>query len=148
MTFSDGGFIEGNFLNNQIIGEGMRQWADGSQYIGNFNMGEMHGEGVHTMASGETYNGEYNMNVREGKGSLTTEDSQTIEGTFKGGKAHGSDIKICFENGDFYKGMMEDGDMTGRGEYKSIAKRATYTCLLYTSPSPRDKRQSRMPSSA
>ena len=25
---------------------------------------------------------------------------------------------------------------------------ATYTCLLYTSPSPRDKRQSRMPSSA
>ena len=26
--------------------------------------------------------------------------------------------------------------------------RWTYTCLLYTSPSPRDKRQSRMPSSA
>ena len=25
---------------------------------------------------------------------------------------------------------------------------ANYTCLLYTSPSPRDKRQSRMPSSA
>ena len=25
---------------------------------------------------------------------------------------------------------------------------ASYTCLLYTSPSPRDKRQSRMPSSA
>ena len=29
-----------------------------------------------------------------------------------------------------------------------IAKRAKRTCLLYTSPSPRDKRQSRMPSSA
>ena len=26
--------------------------------------------------------------------------------------------------------------------------RPDYTCLLYTSPSPRDKRQSRMPSSA
>ena len=26
--------------------------------------------------------------------------------------------------------------------------RSTYACLLYTSPSPRDKRQSRMPSSA
>ena len=25
---------------------------------------------------------------------------------------------------------------------------STYSCLLYTSPSPRDKRQSRMPSSA
>ena len=27
-------------------------------------------------------------------------------------------------------------------------KKLLYTCLLYTSPSPRDKRQSRMPSSA
>ena len=29
-----------------------------------------------------------------------------------------------------------------------IARDKAYTCLLYTSPSPRDKRQSRMPSSA
>ena len=29
-----------------------------------------------------------------------------------------------------------------------IKGRAVYSCLLYTSPSPRDKRQSRMPSSA
>ena len=28
------------------------------------------------------------------------------------------------------------------------ANHLTYSCLLYTSPSPRDKRQSRMPSSA
>ena len=37
-------------------------------------------------------------------------------------------------------------------EYKTLEKShghlATYSCLLYTSPSPRDKRQSRMPSSA
>ena len=30
----------------------------------------------------------------------------------------------------------------------SVFVRQCYTCLLYTSPSPRDKRQSRMPSSA
>ena len=30
----------------------------------------------------------------------------------------------------------------------SIAQTLAYICLLYTSPSPRDKRQSRMPSSA
>ena len=29
-----------------------------------------------------------------------------------------------------------------------VANEGTLTCLLYTSPSPRDKRQSRMPSSA
>ena len=33
----------------------------------------------------------------------------------------------------------------GAAEYRLVA---SYTCLLYTSPSPRDKRQSRMPSSA
>ena len=32
--------------------------------------------------------------------------------------------------------------------YDSILKEDIYDCLLYTSPSPRDKRQSRMPSSA
>ena len=31
---------------------------------------------------------------------------------------------------------------------KSLLCRSSSTCLLYTSPSPRDKRQSRMPSSA
>ena len=31
---------------------------------------------------------------------------------------------------------------------KAMAKYYTCSCLLYTSPSPRDKRQSRMPSSA
>ena len=36
-----------------------------------------------------------------------------------------------------------------RGEYKVFSGwRAVHSCLLYTSPSPRDKRQSRMPSSA
>ena len=33
-------------------------------------------------------------------------------------------------------------------EEKDLGSRATAACLLYTSPSPRDKRQSRMPSSA
>ena len=31
---------------------------------------------------------------------------------------------------------------------RALILQALYTCLLYTSPSPRDKRQSRMPSSA
>ena len=37
--------------------------------------------------------------------------------------------------------------IAGFGTYK-VAKRKARVCLLYTSPSPRDKRQSRMPSSA
>ena len=36
----------------------------------------------------------------------------------------------------------------GRMEMKKVPKNGYKICLLYTSPSPRDKRQSRMPSSA
>ena len=38
------------------------------------------------------------------------------------------------------------GDLSRSGAFRIIEQAAT--CLLYTSPSPRDKRQSRMPSSA
>ena len=37
---------------------------------------------------------------------------------------------------------------TGEPVYNAIVWQDRRTCLLYTSPSPRDKRQSRMPSSA
>ena len=39
-------------------------------------------------------------------------------------------------------------DAIGKAFVSLFAKRGVETCLLYTSPSPRDKRQSRMPSSA
>ena len=50
--------------------------------------------------------------------------------------------------------LTKDGDLglvLNRDGYQSIdelAKDELRICLLYTSPSPRDKRQSRMPSSA
>ena len=44
-------------------------------------------------------------------------------------------------DGDLDLYLVNSGDLiSGRGQWKN--------CLLYTSPSPRDKRQSRMPSSA
>ena len=47
---------------------------------------------------------------------------------------------------------IDDIAVIGVGEilakYNFLKERINNTCLLYTSPSPRDKRQSRMPSSA
>ena len=36
----------------------------------------------------------------------------------------------------------------GTGKTRAITHRIAYACLLYTSPSPRDRQKSRMPSSA
>ena len=43
---------------------------------------------------------------------------------------------------------VSGGDGNYTYEWDDTAMQTTATCLLYTSPSPRDKRQSRMPSSA
>ena len=53
---------------------------------------------------------------------------------------------------DYYKrGNVISFKQTSENEYEgkvSGSAEKPYDCLLYTSPSPRDKRQSRMPSSA
>ena len=48
-------------------------------------------------------------------------------------------VKMVQDNGvgAFYKGYVA-----------TVSRDVPWNCLLYTSPSPRDKRQSRMPSSA
>ena len=46
------------------------------------------------------------------------------------------------------KGLMTLNSEEEQNELLTFLQNQNYDCLLYTSPSPRDKRQSRMPSSA
>ena len=52
------------------------------------------------------------------------------------------------QNDDFEFCTWGDGDSLDRERVRDILLDKFNYCLLYTSPSPRDKRQSRMPSSA
>ena len=57
--------------------------------------------------------------------------------------------RILFYTGVSHKiGEVHDGAATMDWMEQEQERGITITCLLYTSPSPRDKRQSRMPSSA
>ena len=73
----------------------------------------------------------------------------------------GKDAKITIQSttkmsDEEIKKMQEDAENFAEEDkkkkeavdIKNEAESFVYTCLLYTSPSPRDKRQSRMPSSA
>ena len=53
---------------------------------------------------------------------------------------------VCIPSVKFESKELKDSDLLQKLGTSIESK--TYTCLLYTSPSPRDKRQSRMPSSA
>ena len=63
-----------------------------------------------------------------------------------------SAIDVSIINGGAVRGDIFRGNVTAEMIRKDIlpfiGNRVVYLCLLYTSPSPRDKRQSRMPSSA
>ena len=55
-----------------------------------------------------------------------------------------SALSLC----DDYKVGILDADIYGPNQHILFKINNIKPCLLYTSPSPRDKRQSRMPSSA
>ena len=71
-----------------------------------------------------------------GYGVMRFENGYVYEGNWKEGKRNGIG-KATFTDGMIYEGDYLDGQRHGIG-----------TCLLYTSPSPRDATLSRMPSSA
>ena len=59
----------------------------------------------------------------------------------------GNILYVDPNNLDATDGIENQGNSMAR-PFKTIQRALIEACLLYTSPSPRDKRQSRMPSSA
>ena len=55
---------------------------------------------------------------------------------------------VCFEKQEDWGGLWNYSWRTGSDQYGDPVHNSMYRCLLYTSPSPRDRTRSRMPSSA
>ena len=62
----------------------------------------------------------------------------------------GSDDIIEYPSSSSFPDEKDDSDEASKNPFSSTqkTKQSSNTCLLYTSPSPRDQRGSRMPSSA
>ena len=68
-----------------------------------------------------------------------------ISNLYKSCSAAGDNAEREWRFAETGRRYMSDGTL----QFKNTTNQEVpYTCLLYTSPSPRDKRQSRMPSSA
>ena len=86
------------------------------------------------------------MNAR-----LPLRDPNAPVGAIARASAESPDLKVSFEFFPPKNQKMEDKLWASIEKLEPLSPdfvSVTYGCLLYTSPSPRDKRQSRMPSSA
>ena len=75
---------------------------------------------------------------------------ENVSVTYPGGVEALKDLDLEINEGDFIiiVGLSGAGKSTLLRTINNLVKPTNGTCLLYTSPSPRDAHESRMPSSA
>ena len=76
------------------------------------------------------------------------EEDQNLMEQQKFVELHGDFTDQVLDQADSDRGDEIDRDEIVRDVHVNFQESKSMDCLLYTSPSPRDKRQSRMPSSA
>ncbi|XP_038677637.1 MORN repeat-containing protein 1-like [Scyliorhinus canicula] len=100
----DGSYYEGEFLNGEIEGNGVRYWAaSGNEYCGQFSQGEIHGYGVMKYFNGARYEGEFHYGARTGHGAMIDNEGQVYRGSFHSNKRQGEG-ELFYQNGDHYQG--------------------------------------------
>ncbi|XP_078391068.1 MORN repeat-containing protein 1-like isoform X2 [Cetorhinus maximus] len=100
----DGSFYEGEFVNGEIEGNGVRYWAaSGNEYCGQFSQGEIHGYGVMKYLDGARYEGEFHYGARTGHGAVLDNEGQVYRGSFHNNKKQGEG-EMFYKNGDHYQG--------------------------------------------
>ena len=82
-----------------------------------------------------------------GKGDIATQTRNVFEHIRTVLRAAGADLSDIVRLNTYYHHSGDGAEVTRFWE-EMTKVRMEYICLLYTSPSPRDKRQYRMPSSA
>ena len=128
-------------------GVGRMTYASGEVYEGEWADDLPHGAGKYTFSSGSVYEGEHVNGKANGAGSMTFASGSTCVGQWREDRIHGR-ATFTKANGQVYDGHWVDDKKHGRGTQTFSTGSVYDGCLLYTSPSPRDRTRSRMPSSA
>ena len=140
--FESGGSYVGEWRRDRKEGFGKQTWSDGRLYEGEWRDGKRHGKGSLWTRSGgklvKNYAGDWDRGRKSGLGVQRYANGDAYEGEYAAGERHGTG-SMRYADGGTYEGGWARNKRSGLG---------VYDCLLYTSPSPRDQRGSRMPSSA
>ena len=107
---------EGDFVDNQRTGRGVKVWPNGNRYEGDWVNGEPNGNGTMVYASGQRYDGDWAYGSRTGKGVYTWPDGTRYEGDFSSNQRTGRGTS-AFATGHRYEGDFINGRLTGKGTY-------------------------------
>ena len=80
-TFKSGRYV-GEWLEDQITGDGTFEWNDGSRYEGTWFKGSMDGRGTYVWSSGRKYIGDIVLNKRQGNGVVFYSADKRFEGSW------------------------------------------------------------------
>ncbi|KAI8466124.1 MAG: hypothetical protein J3K34DRAFT_524795 [Monoraphidium minutum] len=115
LVMGDGwSWYEGEFVDDEIEGSGVRVFPNGDNYTGEFHAGEMHGAGTLALAGGGAYTGAFRRNRFHGAGALALPGGGGYEGGFAGHKFEGRG-RLVGPGGDEYVGEFAAGRRHGLG---------------------------------
>lgn len=107
----------GEFVNGRANGDGYAVRPPEGRLIG--PMRKFVGDGyfidINGVVGGGRYTGQLSDTAREGHGRLETAFKYVYEGEFHRNEMHGQGVRK-YQNGDFYKGLSQDGCMEGYGK--------------------------------
>lgn len=107
MTFTSSDFLDGNFKNGKLNGEGS-YLLDGERYVGDFVNDCRDGMGECTYQDGTRYDGEWKGDEWCGEGVLFLTDGTTIEAVWDEYSISGAAI-VRYRDGSIYQGLLKDG---------------------------------------
>jgi hypothetical protein len=73
---------DGDWVDDQMHGEGTYKFTSGNVFTGNWNKGTMHGLGKMVYSDGSTYEGNWHNNLMHGEGVYLDTDRITWTGIF------------------------------------------------------------------
>jgi len=115
ITYPDGSYYKGPFLDGAFHGEGFFDFNDGSTYKGGFEHQFRNGMGTYTFSDEERYSGNWVSGSIDGYGSYFYEDGKIYEGEWKKDKWHGKGV-LTFESGKSYEGNFVNSRYEGKGK--------------------------------
>lgn len=111
--------VEGNFENDQLIGDAHIFYPDGEEYIGTVVDGKSHGKGIYHYNNKDIYDGEWCNGLRNGYGTMIffVQDGniqEIYQGEWKDDTMDGNGI-YKHADGSIYEGLWSNGKMHGYG---------------------------------